>query len=311
MQCVVALLLAASALFPQQPQADGGAQPITLNVSVWDKDHKFFTNLREKHFEVSVDGKPQRIDYFARRKDEPVSIGIILDTTWAMYVGDGSYSGDLSVRRVNLLPSALQGLNDLIQNARADNEYFIVRRGKSIAVELDATTNSEKVLGYLDSLAGVELSESNVDFSDAVKLGFDKIGQAKAKTKLLLLVSTYGRPRFNYDEIEKLARQNDVQLYFAKGGVPVRISGYQVAAEQSEQKIIDDSGGILLKADNPSNLQKLFGLIADELNSQYEIRFTPNVKTKPKKWNKIKVKVITGEKPHEKLFVKAKGGFYS
>ncbi len=95
---LLALLLGAGALLAQQnqpapppaPQDDQSVTTIKKDVNVVnilatvrDKQGQIVTTLNKDDFQLEVDGKPQTIRYFARVTDTPLTLGLLVDTSYS------------------------------------------------------------------------------------------------------------------------------------------------------------------------------------------------------------------------------------
>jgi VWFA-related protein len=89
---VVGAVIASRAQEPQSsqpaPDADQTGEPLKVNVNVVqlffnvkDKKGALIPNLTKDQFQVSEDGKPQTIKYFAAESNLPLTLGILFDTS--------------------------------------------------------------------------------------------------------------------------------------------------------------------------------------------------------------------------------------
>src|SRR6266498_3401057 len=67
----------------QAPLPDIRVQVSLVNVgfSVRDEKGNLVTNLAQEDFEITEDGVPQKISFFARSTDVPLTLGLIMDTS--------------------------------------------------------------------------------------------------------------------------------------------------------------------------------------------------------------------------------------
>jgi Ca-activated chloride channel family protein len=86
--CVLILLLGSTA--PSEPQGKPGghgtsAAPASSMVKVWvlaeRHDRKLVLDLTAADFQVSDDGRPQRLAYFAGRSPEPLALGVLIENS--------------------------------------------------------------------------------------------------------------------------------------------------------------------------------------------------------------------------------------
>ena len=56
-------------------------QVVNLYFNVKDKHGALIPNLKKEDFQVSEDGKPQTIKYFAAESNQPLTLGLLIDTS--------------------------------------------------------------------------------------------------------------------------------------------------------------------------------------------------------------------------------------
>src|SRR5208283_4633246 len=86
--CCVALALCFPA-FPQAASQDQGQGPVIktevnlVNVfaTVRDKNHRVVIDLKEDDFRVSEDGHDEKISFFSKEMNLPITLGLLLDTS--------------------------------------------------------------------------------------------------------------------------------------------------------------------------------------------------------------------------------------
>src|SRR6266571_1601183 len=54
---------------------------VNVGFSVRDEKGNLVTNLAQEDFEITEDGVPQKISFFARSTDVPLTLGLIMDTS--------------------------------------------------------------------------------------------------------------------------------------------------------------------------------------------------------------------------------------
>src|ERR1700757_4646449 len=76
----LALCLLAPALYAQAPiRVD--VSLVNLGFSVRDNGGKLVTTLTQDDIEVTEDGVPQKISFFARSTDVPLNLGLVMDVS--------------------------------------------------------------------------------------------------------------------------------------------------------------------------------------------------------------------------------------
>jgi len=63
------------------PKISVDVKTVSVPVTVRDKHGKIISNLTKEDFAVEEDGRPQTVNYFAREKDLPLRLGLLVDTS--------------------------------------------------------------------------------------------------------------------------------------------------------------------------------------------------------------------------------------
>lgn len=78
---VSVMAIAASAWAQDVPTISANVNLVTLLATVHDHDGRIVSNLGPDDFVLEEDGIPQKIRYFSRESDLPLTIGILVDTS--------------------------------------------------------------------------------------------------------------------------------------------------------------------------------------------------------------------------------------
>lgn len=137
-----------------QPQA--GAPPkiavqvktVSVLATVRDKKGKIIPDLTKEDFAITEDGKPQTIDYFAREKDLPLRLGLLVDTS-------------LSQRRVldQEKSASYSFLDQLLQENK--DLAFVIHFDKDVELLQDFTGSKPKLQAALQKLQTPEMDTSS------------------------------------------------------------------------------------------------------------------------------------------------------
>jgi len=105
---LIAAIVVGAVALDAQPTFRGGTDLATFGVSVLDRRNELVTDLTRDDFEVLEDGRPQRLDLFARgdgdRRAE-MHVGLMLDASGSMAM-DLKLARSAAIRFLNLLPEA-------------------------------------------------------------------------------------------------------------------------------------------------------------------------------------------------------------
>ncbi|HUS12816.1 MAG TPA: VWA domain-containing protein [Pyrinomonadaceae bacterium] len=294
---------------PQPPSLSTKiADSVTLNVTVTDKKERLVVGLKPSDFEISIDKKPAHI-VSLKYVDEPVSVGILLDS-----------SGSMSSRSDKQLASDLQalreGLRHFLEVSNQANDYFLL--GFNIKPELlaDWTLDHSAMLTSFDHLR----VSGNTAFYDACYLAVDKLHGARHAKRVLVLISD-GQDnisQYTFNELGELLRETNVvvySIYFSntvKTGSALGMEGSAVL----EQLSLLSGGRVFFTQEwaalRSADAHAIFELIASELRNQYTLTIAPDDPLSSKKWHQIKVKVkLPPEREIKGLSVRTREGFYA
>jgi VWFA-related protein len=271
------------------PHEDVGTSAETLKVNVdvvnllfntKDKSGRLIPNLTKDDFSVLEDGKPQTIKYFKEEANLPLTIGILLDT---------SYSQN------RVLPIEKEvGAKFLQQILRKEDEAFLISFDINVDLLQDYTNSGSAIRAGMDAAkinsgggasGGIPgIGQGPVPISnpkgtllfDAVYLAaHDKLRSETGRKTLILLTDGEDQgSQLKLQDALEAAQKADAIIYvllisdrgFLSSGV----------GEGWMKKLAEETGGRVINVgNNQDKLQKGFDQISNELRSQYSIGYTP------------------------------------
>jgi VWFA-related protein len=141
----------------QQPQSaqPQGSEPkiavdvksVSVPVTVRDKHGKIISNLTKDDFVVEEDGRPQTVNYFAREKDLPLRLGLLVDTS-------------LSQRKV-LEEERSASYSFLDQMLHSKDLAFVIHFDREVELLQDFTAERPKLQEALQSLQTPQFDASS------------------------------------------------------------------------------------------------------------------------------------------------------
>jgi len=152
---VVAVLLAGQSLRSQQaPTFSSEVKVVNMLATVRDKHGKIVSNLTKDDFTLEEDGRPQTIRYFSQVTDLPLTLGLLVDTSF-------------SQRRV-LDQERAASKNFLVQVLRENKDKaFLIHFDREVELLQDFTSSGQKLESALDLLQTPQFSQdSGSDPSD-------------------------------------------------------------------------------------------------------------------------------------------------
>ncbi len=121
------------------PKISVDVKTVSVPVTVRDKHGKIISNLTKEDFVVEEDGRPQAVNYFAREKDLPLRLGLLVDTS-------------LSQRRV--LEEERSASYSFLDHLLRENKdlAFVIHFDREVELLEDFTGSRPKLQAALQSL---------------------------------------------------------------------------------------------------------------------------------------------------------------
>jgi VWFA-related protein len=285
---------------------------VNILASVRDKRGALVSNLEEKDFTILEDGKQQKIKYFTKESDLPLTIGLLIDVS-------GSQRNLIEIER----DAATQFFSQVL---RKKDEAFLISFGEEAEL-LQDYTNSPRLL--TDGLRNLRVSSGvggihpgpvptasqprGTVLYDAIYLA----GTEKLRTEVgrkVIVVITDGvdqGSRLTLNQAVESAQKADAVIYSIDYYDPSAYGGYGImfgggGGESALRKLSDETGGHVYKVDRKHPLTEVFKELQDEMRSQYSIAYTPANDTKNGSYRKIDIKLSSKD-----LKAQARKGYYA
>jgi VWFA-related protein len=290
---------------------------VSLYFTVHDKHGALIPHLTKDDFTILEDKTPQKIKNFAAETDQPLTLGILLDTS-------GSQQ--------NVLPLEQQaGAAFLSRVLRSKDEAFLISFDVNVDLLSDYTNNAHALAHAMDK------AEINVGTGgggipgagqgpmptsgtprgtllyDAVYLAtHDKLTQETGRKAIIILSDgeDQGSMEKLQGAVEAAQKANTivyVLLIADRGfyGRGVYTMGY--TGDQAMRKLAEDTGGRVIEVgNNGKKLEGAFAQIEEELRTQYVASYTPTNDKLDGSYRKIDV-----ECKGDGLKVQSRKGYYA
>jgi Ca-activated chloride channel family protein len=302
---VLATPLILASLHAHQPPAqtpDGtsfksAVELIHVNVTVLDSRGQFVPGLRLEDFAVYEDDEPQTVTQFTAGR-VPVSLGMAVDTSASM-VGE----------KMQLAKRALDSL--LYDLFGSEDEFFLDGFSDHPVLLQGWTSDRNTILRSLDRI----VLGGRTALYDVVAEAIPRAQQGRNIKKALVLVSdgNDNRSSVSVEDVKQLIRENDALVYAigidcgkqrAPTPPPRRHQIFPTPLPFSFprcpdplnvlalREMTDATGGRTAIIDNPRDLERTTGGIADELSKQYDLGYSSSGKTDGR-WHAIRVELRT------------------
>lgn len=279
----------------QTPTFSADVNVVNVLASVRDRDGKIISNLTKDDFQIDEDGRPQVIKYFARQTDQPLVLGLLVDTS-------GS-------ERRNIESERRASYKFFDQVLREDKDKaFLIHFDWQVELLVDLTSSRRKLETGLDGLSespppngqnggGRGRGGGGTLLYDAVFLAGDEVMRPQQGRKAVILFSDGddNGSRTSLSGSIEAAQRADTLVYSVRfvdnsafggggfgggrgrrgGGFPGRYPGNnRENGKEVLQRLSAETGGGYFEAGGSSTLDKIYARIQDELRNQYSLGYT-------------------------------------
>ena len=323
--CTALLALVPGVLHAQAPQNDQDQASVgTLKVqvdvvnvffNVKDKKGLLIPNLTKDEFEIFEDGQPQTIKYFAADTEQPLTLGILIDT---------------SPSQTRVLPMEQEvGAAFLSQVLRKKDLAFLINFDAEVDLLQDFTNDTRELRvalnrtkigggspqGGVSSVPGIGQGPIPAGHDaccthlyDAVYLAAkDRLSTEVGRKAMIILTDgedegSKVKPREAMEAAQKADSMVYVLLIADRGFHGM----YQGFGAGEMKKLAEETGGRVIEVGNKMDkLQQAFDQISAELRSQYNIGYTPTNNKHDGTYRKIEVK------SKQNYRIQARRGYYA
>lgn len=284
---------------------------VNLFFNVKDKKGGLIPNLAKTDFEVLEDGKPQTIKYFSADANQPLTLGILIDSS-------------LSQERVLQMEKEV-GAAFLRSVLRSKDEAFVISFDVNVDLLEDFTNNTRELAsalnraringggggGGIPGLGGGPVPTATPRGTllyDAIYLAsHDKLSHEVGRKAMIILTDGQDEgSRLKIQDAIEAAQKADAIVYVLLCADRGFYGGFGYSGEGDMRKLTEQTGGRVINVGNKfDKLREAFDQIASELRSQYNIGYTPTNDKKDGTYRKVEIKSKQGYK------IQARAGYYA
>ena len=277
---------------------------VNVSFSIRDSRGALVDNLTKDDFEVLEDAVPQKIAFFSRSSDVPLTLGLIVDASGSQEHYSKQHKHDLEVFLQNVL-----GPKD---------RAFMLCFGNHLRLVSDLTQSSAEILDGLNrfehddkhfpELGPRESRDLGTAFYDSIFYSVEKLANEKGR-RALLIFSDGEDNSSSHDmmTIIEAAQSSNVMLF------PIRYTqkehGRLTARNKYGIRVMDriakETGGVVFDAE-VVDPHTYFHQIGEELHSSYELAYYPTNPIKDDTFRKIVIRP-----KQDGLKLRTKTGYFS
>ncbi|MEO8597240.1 MAG: VWA domain-containing protein [Candidatus Solibacter sp.] len=281
---------------------------VNVGFSVRDEKGNLVNDLKQEDFEVFEDGAAQKIAFFARSTDVPLTLGLMMDVS-------GSQQSFLRPHH-----DALQSFLKAV--LRPQDRAFLVCFGNSLRLMSDYTNSAKELVeGLRIAEKGRRLEDFPIigprehrilgtAFYDAIYYGSTQMMKNEERGRRALIVFSDGEDNSSAHhmlETIEAAQSNNVLLFTVRytENPADRLNARNKYGIGVMERMARETGGLDFDGQG-SGLGKSFHDIDEQLRSSYELAYHTTNATDDKTFHKI---TIRPKRPG--LTVRAKAGYFA
>jgi Ca-activated chloride channel family protein len=296
-------LLAAVSCFSQEP-IRVKVNLVNVSFSVRDSRGALVDNLTKDDFELLEDAVPQKIAFFSRSSDVPLTLGIIVDASGSQEHYSRQHKHDLEV----FLQDVLGPKDRAFMLCFGNHLRLVSDFTQSSAGILDGLTRFEHDSKHFPELGPQESRDLGTAFYDSIFYSVEKLANEKGR-RALLIFSDGEDNSSSHDMMTAIeAAQSANVLLF-----PIRYTqkehGQLTARNKYGIRVMDriakETGGVVFDAE-VVDPHTYFRQIGEELHSSYELAYYPTNPIKDDSFRKIVIRP-----KQDGLKVRTKTGYFS
>jgi len=245
-----------------------GVDVVPLAVTVTDREGRHITGLTGGDFAVFEDGVEQPLSFFASG-DVPLDVALVIDASASMRAD---------------LPIVQKAACALVRKLRASDRGAVVELKDAIRIPQPLTTDHRQIEASLQALTASG-STALYDGLYVMLKEFDRArgGNTEIRRQVLILFSDGldNTSHLPFEDVMELARRVGVSIYvIALRGEAARLPRAQqtdivLHAEYSMRTVAREAGGRAFFPRTAAELPGIYGTIAQELVSQYDLAYVP------------------------------------
>ena len=258
----------------------GGVEMVALSVTVLDQQSRYLTDLDSKDFLVYEDGAKQEISYF-NRTTLPIALSLLLDTSASMDQRM-AVAQDAAVGFARNLPPQV-----LAQIVAFDTRVEILQDFTSDAAALEKAIRSAQAGGSTSLYNALYIS-----LKELAKIKAKSDDDVRRRAVVLLSDGEDTSSLVTFEEVLDLAKRSATTVYSI--GLQAKDTGFSKGFREAEfvlRQLAQETGGRAFFPQRVEDLAGIYGVIADELASQYTLGYASTNAKRDGGWRRLNVQI--------------------
>ena len=255
---------------------------VNLLATVLSKKGEIIRDLGRDDFSITENGRPQQIRYFATQSDLPLTLGLMVDTS-------------MSQRRVLEAERAasFRFLDRVLRDGK--DQVFISQFDMSVMIKQALTSSRKKLeeaLSYVDTPSRRELemqgnAPGTLLYDAVLKASVEIMRNEHGRKALILLTDGVDTgSEATLAMAAEAAQRADTLIYsiLFSDSTAFGPDGRRVL-----QKMSRETGGGFFEVSKKHTIEEIFGVIEDELRSQYSLGYVSDEPVRVSEFRKLQL----------------------
>lgn len=280
---------ALAAVVPVQQSIRVDVNLVNLAFTARDASGHLVSNLTKDDVEIFEDGTPQKIEFFAKSTDVPLTMALIVDVS-----GSQDHFGKQHEKDLEIFLEDVLGPKDRV---------FLVCFGNHIRLVTDYTNSAREIIDnyklfdkgkkHFPELGADDTREDGTAFYDSIYYSVtEKLSQAGGR-QAILMFSDGEDNSSSHDMMTVVETAQTANVVFYGIRYTEQRHGRLNSRNRYGISVMDrlakETGGMPVDA-KETDPHEYFRLIAEELRTSYEVGYYPSGKNKDEGFRKISVK---------------------
>ncbi|HTC37192.1 MAG TPA: VWA domain-containing protein [Bryobacteraceae bacterium] len=277
-------LLLLSTATPGQDEATFSTDVKVVNIlaTVRTKSGQIVNDLTKDDFSVTENGHPEVIKYFSRESDLPLTIGLMVDTSM-------SQARVLESER----SASFQFVDQVLREGK--DKVFVTQFDMAVLTRQGLTSSRrdlEQSLPYVDTPSKNELQAQRGGGTllfDAVVKASREIMSGQQNRKAMIILSDGGDNGSDetLNSAIEAAQRADTLIYSILFADPAY--GYEGEGKTAMQRLAKETGGSFFEVSKKHHIDEIYGIIEQELRSQYNLGFVSDQPVRVSEFRKLQL----------------------
>lgn len=266
---------------------------VNVLVTVLDQDGRFVTNLQKEDFIIYEDGRVQEIEQFSQETDQPLRIGLLIDT-----------SASVKMRLEFEKEAAVNFMRSVM---RLKDEAMLVEFDKGVTMLHDFTDRPTEIVKTIETLR----AGGGTALLDAVfQVSQEKMSEKRLRQTIIVLSDGDDlHSTHSLAEAVNMAQLSESSIYAI--GTNRLGASRSTSGIKTLRRLTEETGGRAFFPVSDIEMEVAFDQIEKELRSQYSLTYTPRDIIRDGKFRNLEVRIAKGKNRPSPLSIRHKKGYYA